>query len=404
MASISYYAGTGASASNPNVSGGGVAWVNPGNILTSNNVYATISLNGTTTPESQYLKATNFGFNIPAGSTINGVSCTFERNTGYTNGTQDTEVYLLKSGVISGTNRSAGAYWPTSEELKTFGSPTDLWGTTLSVSDINNTNFGVVLACQYGDVYGGSTVIGSVDSVQITVYYTEPPTPTPTQTPTPTTTKTLSATPTPTTTKTLSATPTPTTTKTLSATPTATNTLTQTPTNTPTTTKTLSATPTPTTTKTLSATPASTLGSTPTPTSTNTPTPTTTKTLSATPTPTTTKTLSATPTQTNTATPTATNTPTTTKTLSATPTPTTTKTLSATPTPTTTKTLSATPTPTTTTTLTATPTSTPGGTPSVTPTQSSVYPGLKFGNLTIQKVYLGTTRINSIRAGNNRVL
>ena len=55
---------------------GTVAWTNPMNATTSDNVYATISC---PTGISHYLKATNFGFSIPTGATINGIVVEIER-------------------------------------------------------------------------------------------------------------------------------------------------------------------------------------------------------------------------------------------------------------------------------------------------------------------------------------
>jgi hypothetical protein len=172
MSSIQQNAGTGQSITNPNVFGGGISWTNPGNIVSNNTLYAEIYFYPS--EASQYLWATNFGFSIPTYSTIDGIICSYERYTDTTNGIQDTGIYLIKNGTLTGNNKSASAYWTTfSGSTVNFGSPADMWGATLTPSDINSSNFGVALSCQYGDVYGGGTVNGGVDVVSITVYYTE---------------------------------------------------------------------------------------------------------------------------------------------------------------------------------------------------------------------------------------
>jgi len=56
---------------------GAVAWTNPGNAASSDNAYAVFSTSGV--QQSHYLKATNFGFSIPAGATIDGVAVSIER-------------------------------------------------------------------------------------------------------------------------------------------------------------------------------------------------------------------------------------------------------------------------------------------------------------------------------------
>jgi hypothetical protein len=56
------------------VVGGTVSWVNANNAASSNNSYSTVT-NGV----SNFIKLSNFGFSIPAGSTINGITLEVER-------------------------------------------------------------------------------------------------------------------------------------------------------------------------------------------------------------------------------------------------------------------------------------------------------------------------------------
>src|SRR6266545_5605068 len=49
---------------------GTIAWTNPGQVLASDDLYATATVDGETT---NYLKCTNFGFAIPAASSIDGI-------------------------------------------------------------------------------------------------------------------------------------------------------------------------------------------------------------------------------------------------------------------------------------------------------------------------------------------
>lgn len=144
---------------------GDIVWTNPGNAISSNDIYAVFS----TGPEggvSHYLKATNFGFSIPTGSTINGILVEIEAKrpagtAGFDN------VRIVKGGTISATNKTSPL--TTTEEYRSVGGATDLWGETWTAADINATTFGVVA----GNITypGGSTA--SVDHIRITVYYTE---------------------------------------------------------------------------------------------------------------------------------------------------------------------------------------------------------------------------------------
>lgn len=160
-------AGTGA-----NVTGiGNTAWANPGNITTVGSPYAAIVL-GSGAPASNYLQATNYGFSIPSGATINGIQVEINRqgsiNTGSI-GYSDVEVRMVKNNVISGDNKASATLWPTSVGTATYGSLSDLWGLTWTPSDINNANFGVALAADHNS---SSTRTGNVDYMQITVTYT----------------------------------------------------------------------------------------------------------------------------------------------------------------------------------------------------------------------------------------
>jgi len=163
-------AGTGA-----NVTGiGTIAWTNPGNIVSDNNSFATVTLpnNGST---SNYLRGTNYGFSIPGSATITGITVVIGKLSsnffGFT-AINDNAVYLVKNGTITGANRAAGT-WPTSETAVSYGGAADLWGTTWTPADINNTNFGVVLSAVNNTGLGVSYT-ASVDYMQITVNYSLP--------------------------------------------------------------------------------------------------------------------------------------------------------------------------------------------------------------------------------------
>lgn len=149
---------------------GTVAWTNPGNVTASDNVYATNSAAANKT--SHYLKATNFGFTIPAGATINGVVVEWEIKANNGNAT-DNSIKLVKGGTITGNDRVSGTV-PTTEAFVSYGGSTDLWGLTLTASDINASTFGAVYS--FETATSGLSSIVSVDSCQITVYYTLPAT------------------------------------------------------------------------------------------------------------------------------------------------------------------------------------------------------------------------------------
>jgi photosystem II stability/assembly factor-like uncharacterized protein len=83
----------------------------------------------------------------------------------------DTTVKLVKGGAVVGDNKADAANWPGADAYTTYGGAADLWGTTLTVSDVNANNFGVVVSATRGN--GAKSY---VDHIRITVYYTAPAT------------------------------------------------------------------------------------------------------------------------------------------------------------------------------------------------------------------------------------
>lgn len=169
MASTNQSAGSGATGSIGGFSG--QAWSNPGNITASDNSYASVALSNLNTA-SATLQATNFGFNLPLHSTVDGIICTFERKASANNVIRENHVYLIHNGSLLGNNKiAAPAYWSTVEGDVSYGSPADKWGATLNSTIINSSSFGVLIDAQYYSAYAG-TETAYVDLVYITVYYT----------------------------------------------------------------------------------------------------------------------------------------------------------------------------------------------------------------------------------------
>src|SRR3989338_5243644 len=94
----------------------GIDWSNPSNAQTSDDTWATVSLRRN--QKSNYLKATNFGFTIPDGSTINGIELSIERNNENGNADKifDHSIRLVKNGTITGNNQAnESTAWPVSD-------------------------------------------------------------------------------------------------------------------------------------------------------------------------------------------------------------------------------------------------------------------------------------------------
>ena len=82
---------------------GNVSWVNPTNVAASDdsNATATNVLGGDST---RVLYASTYGFTIPAGSTILGVTVEVEKHQSASSGVVDRFVHLVKDGTVLGNN------------------------------------------------------------------------------------------------------------------------------------------------------------------------------------------------------------------------------------------------------------------------------------------------------------
>lgn len=154
--------------------GSGATWSNPTNATASDDSRATASINGFVAPSTRVLEATDFGFSIPSGATIDGVVVEVERSCTTTAGNpRDAEVYLVVPGEITGTgdNKAKADVWPTTDAYVTYGGASDLWGAALTPADVNDSGFGCWLKAAMDNGKDSTTV--RVDHVRITVYYTE---------------------------------------------------------------------------------------------------------------------------------------------------------------------------------------------------------------------------------------
>ncbi len=152
----------------PNYAGAAsaVGWTNPTDAIgTPDSVCAS-----RTGAAGGSLDLTNFGFTIPDAAIINGITVEV-KFAGTIDGSDGVTVQLLKGGSPVGSIQNIfaipGQNDCSTSAFRTVGSPTDLWGTTWTASDINAVSFGVRLSKL------GSTGTSYVDSVRITVEYTD---------------------------------------------------------------------------------------------------------------------------------------------------------------------------------------------------------------------------------------
>jgi MSHA biogenesis protein MshQ len=155
------------------------AWTGLTNVGAQDNVYARASV--ANSDITNFLKCTGYGFSIPAGATITGITVRPWLNATYT--MLDNAMQLVKGGVIQATNlatgtnipNGGGAFAPAPTQF-IYGSSSNLWGNTWTAADINSANFGAAFAAQRGGF--ATTQQAGVDAMPITVNYTLPAGPT----------------------------------------------------------------------------------------------------------------------------------------------------------------------------------------------------------------------------------
>ncbi len=156
---------------------GTIPFDNPGRAVSSNDSYAdadalAVLFSGTT----QYLKATGFGFNIPANSGICGLVIEIERSDGgflsLGTGLRDHAVRLVVANAVTGNNLAAPGNWGTGDAYISYGNSTDelVWGETLTPAIVNSSNFGIAIAAKFNGI---AALIPSadIDHIRMTLYY-----------------------------------------------------------------------------------------------------------------------------------------------------------------------------------------------------------------------------------------
>ena len=141
-------------------------WSNPTNAMTNNGVNASLSSMGG--GSTKYLRASGYNLNISQSATINGIEVTVKRSaTGFVS---DFSAKLYDAtGTPAGADRVKSGNWPSTGTSVIYGSPTDLWGLTLTPTIVNSVNFGFGLSANLGASSGAL-----VDWMAMKVYFTTP--------------------------------------------------------------------------------------------------------------------------------------------------------------------------------------------------------------------------------------
>jgi hypothetical protein len=155
-------------------------WISVGNVEGSpDGSSATIALG--VLDITAFITCTDYGFNIPPGSTIDSITLTIRRGASGDGNTFQVQTGPLKGGVLVAAptlgSHFGGAL--SSETLPISGD--ELWGETWTPEDINDDDdFGAALRITVpglGPPFNAQPGTVSIDSVEITVTYREVPVP-----------------------------------------------------------------------------------------------------------------------------------------------------------------------------------------------------------------------------------
>lgn len=151
---------------------GSTLWTNPTNCYSSDDSRATATPTASSSG-TRPLIATGFDFSaIPSDATIDGIVLEIERSCSSTSrNPRDSFIRLQKTNDTPvGDNKAVASTWPTTDAYATYGSASDLWGTTWTVAEIQASSFGTWLQCTRASGKGPGQC--RIDHVRITVYYT----------------------------------------------------------------------------------------------------------------------------------------------------------------------------------------------------------------------------------------
>lgn len=165
---------------------GDAAWTNMSNVQ----VYSVDPASSSADPSggaTEYFDMTGLGATLPAGCTIDGVEV--QMRAGWSSGTGvPATMQLIIGGSRVGENKSvaidSNAVDP-ANTLFEIGGPADLWSNSISVDDVNASDFGY--SFRLGNDHGSETTTAEVVFCRVTIYYTpaaSPSTETVTSTPT----------------------------------------------------------------------------------------------------------------------------------------------------------------------------------------------------------------------------
>ena len=157
---------------------GTFTWANPDNAKVLDSVYTEADSGGQAigTYLSYYLKLSNFGFTLPDNAIITGIMVEINRSDLQEQmPIYDNEVRIQKpSSAICPDDNAKAEVWPHAFSYLEYGGAGDLWGDSFIASQINDSDFAVLLSIKTVISSPGELGIASVDHVRVTIYWELP--------------------------------------------------------------------------------------------------------------------------------------------------------------------------------------------------------------------------------------
>ena len=145
--------------------------VNLSNITASDDADATITwqTGAGADDENAQIWTYGYGFALPSNAIISGIVATIERaESNAAANADDTTVQLMQAFTAVGDNNSLTTEYGTSDAVVSYGSVTNVWGTTWTAAQVNNPGFGLIFRSNLD-----SNAI-TIDHIAITIYWYMP--------------------------------------------------------------------------------------------------------------------------------------------------------------------------------------------------------------------------------------
>jgi hypothetical protein len=149
---------------------GSIGWTEPSRARASDDAHAAapdIGLGEIT----NYLKAADFGFQLPSSSVIRGIQVLIERSSSGPATLVDHQVRVALDGKLLPHVAERPESWPAQDAVVGYGGETELWEAEAVTPElVNRPNFGMALA-----VTGqGEQATAQVDQIRIRLFFTNP--------------------------------------------------------------------------------------------------------------------------------------------------------------------------------------------------------------------------------------